>query len=358
MGYEQGIGVRVLLIQHKDDLQPAIAVENVWRTFHSAARGRGILGGLFTRSAESVEALKGISFCVSTGCSTALLGANGAGKSSLLKVLTGVLLPTSGSVSVAGYDPWKERVPHRRAIGVVFGQRSQLWWDLPIQDTFRFLRTVYGLDSKAATEQTARLVDLLQLSPLLRTPVRELSLGQRMRCEIAASLLHNPPVLLLDEPSIGLDLVSKIRLRRFLRLLTSENRTTLLFASHDLLDVEGLATHLLVLDRGRIAFDGTYDAFRTRQGKDSSVVSLQFDPPIPTSLLDSLARLGASISSDAEMADGCLTFQAEKEALNPILDHVLATGRLLDVRIERPTIEDIVLSLYKTSGDHGAIRDG
>jgi len=344
------------LIRHKE--QPAIVVENVRRTFHSAARGRGILGGLFTRSAERVEALKGISFRVSEGRCTALLGANGAGKSSLLKILAGVLQPTSGSVSVAGYDPWKERILHRRAIGVVFGHRSQLWWDLPIQDTFRFLETVYGLDRETAAKQTARLVDLLQLSPLLRTPVRELSLGQRMRCEIAASLLHNPPVLLLDEPTIGLDLVSRIRLRGFLRSLTSESRTTLLFSSHDLLDVEGIASHLLILDEGRIAFDGTYDAFRMRQGKNSSVVSLQLDPPILTSLLDSLVRLGASISSDAAEADGCLTFRAEKERLNGILDHVLATGRLLDVRIERPTIEDVVLSLYEASDDHGALRNG
>jgi ABC-2 type transport system ATP-binding protein len=343
------------LIRYKE--QPAIVVENVRRTFHSAARRRGILGGLFTRSAERVEALRGISFRVPEGCSTALLGANGAGKSSLLKVLAGVLQPTAGSVSVAGYDPWKERMLHRRAIGVVFGHRSQLWWDLPIQDTFRFLETVYGLDRETAAKQTARLVDLLRLSPLLRTPVRELSLGQRMRCEIAASLLHNPQVLLLDEPTIGLDLVSRIRLRGFLRLLTSESRTTLLFSSHDLLDVEGIATHLLILDEGRIAFDGTYDAFRTRQGKNSSVVSLQLDPPIPTSLLNSIVRLGASIASDAAAEDGRLTFRAEKETLNGILDHVLATGRLLDVRIERPTIEDVVLSLYEASEDHGAIHN-
>ena len=195
------------------------------------------------------------------------IGPNGAGKSSTIKILSGILTPDSGTCLVNGRVPWKDRIRHASQIGVVFGQRTQLWWDVPVADSFDLLRDIYRIDPALYRKNRDELTELLDLSQLLRTPARQLSLGQRMRCEIAASLLHSPKVLFLDEPTIGLDAVSKLAVRSFIRRLNETRRITVILTTHDMQDIEALASRILLIGKGKILLDGTLDDIR--QGGES-----------------------------------------------------------------------------------------
>ena len=190
------------------------------------------------------------------------IGPNGAGKSSTIKILSGILTPDSGTCLVNGRVPWKDRIRHASQIGVVFGQRTQLWWDVPVADSFDLLKDIYRIDPALYRKNRDELTELLDLSQLLRTPARQLSLGQRMRCEIAASLLHSPRVLFLDEPTIGLDAVSKLAVRAFIQRLNETRRTTVILTTHDMQDIEALASRILLIGKGKILMDGTLDDIR------------------------------------------------------------------------------------------------
>ncbi|MDR1665111.1 MAG: ATP-binding cassette domain-containing protein [Clostridiales bacterium] len=244
-----------------------IALKNITKTFRVAKRQAGFgraVKALFSREYETVRALTDVSFTVSDGEMVGYIGPNGAGKSTTVKIMCGVLTPDSGACEIDGRVPWKNRIAHAREIGVVFGQRSQLWWDVPVTDSFALIRDIYKVDGKKYQKNLDELTELLDLSEILKTPARNLSLGQRMRCEIAASLLHAPKTLFLDEPTIGLDAVSKLAVRQFIKRLNAENGTTVLLTTHDMQDIEALTERMMLIGKGRILLDGSLAELKTR----------------------------------------------------------------------------------------------
>ncbi len=242
-----------------------ITMEHVCKSYKIAKRNAGFkeaCKSLFRRETEEIRALSDVSFQIDDGEMVGYIGPNGAGKSSTIKILSGILVPDSGNCIIDGRSPWKDRVEHVRQIGVVFGQRSQLWWDIPVIDSFELLKEIYSIATPDYKRTLEELTELLQLQEILRTPTRQLSLGQRMRCEIAASLLHNPKLLFLDEPTIGLDAVSKLAVREFIKKQNAEHRTTVILTTHDMQDIEAIANRVILIGKGRILLDGTLEDMR------------------------------------------------------------------------------------------------
>ena len=242
-----------------------IQAEHLQKTFRVRKRNAGFKNAakaFFSREYEEIHALNDGSFRIEDGEAVGYIGPNGAGKSSTIKILSGILTPDSGTCVIDGRVPWKDRRAHVSQIGVVFGQRSQLWWDVPVIDSFELIRDIYAVTEDVYKRNLRDLTDLLNLSEILKTPARSLSLGQRMRCEIAASLLHDPRILFLDEPTIGLDAVSKIAVREFVLDMNKRRGTTVILTTHDMQDVEALAQRVLLIGKGRILLDGTLDDIR------------------------------------------------------------------------------------------------
>ena len=236
-----------------------IELSHIHKTFRVARREAGLKAAaqaLFRREYTEVRALQDVSFTIGDGEMVGYIGPNGAGKSSTIKIMSGVLTPDSGECRINGRVPWKDRVNHVREIGVVFGQRSQLWWDVPVIDSFELLRDIYSVERETYCRNLDDLTQLLDIGQILKTPCRQLSLGQRMRCEIAASLLHNPRILFLDEPTIGLDAVSKIAVRDFIKSINREYGTTVILTTHDMQDIEALTERIILIGKGRILLDG------------------------------------------------------------------------------------------------------
>ena len=237
-----------------------ITMQNVCKTYKVSKRDAGFSSAfkaLFHKEYELIHALDGVSFTISDGEMVGYIGPNGAGKSSTIKILSGILTPEEGTCLINGLTPWKNRIEHVKNIGVVFGQRTQLWWDVPVMDSFELLKEIYRIDDHVYRRNLEQLSEMLGLSELLRTPTRQLSLGQRMRCEIAASLLHNPKILFLDEPTIGLDAVSKLAVRDFILKLNKEKKTTVILTTHDMQDIEALTSRIILIGKGKILLDGT-----------------------------------------------------------------------------------------------------
>lgn len=248
-----------------------ITMENICKSYKVAKRDGGFgeaLKSLFHKEYEHIDALNDVSFTIHDGEMVGYIGPNGAGKSSTIKILSGILTPDSGTCLVDGRIPYKDRINHVRQIGVVFGQRSQLWWDVPVIDSFELLKDIYSIPKEMYENNLCELVDLLNLSELLRTPTRQLSLGQRMRCEIAASLLHRPKILFLDEPTIGLDAVSKLAVREFILRLNETYKTTVILTTHDMQDIEALTKRIILIGKGRILMDGSLSDIK---GGNSSI---------------------------------------------------------------------------------------
>ncbi len=255
-----------------------IAVEHVCKTYRIAKREAGFcaaMKALFHREYEEIRALDDVSFSVGDGEMVGYIGPNGAGKSSTIKILSGILTPDSGTVLVDGRVPYQKRVEHVKQIGVVFGQRSQLWWDVPVIDSFELLKDIYTIPESVYQQSLAELTERLKLSELLRSPARQLSLGQRMRCEIAASLLHRPRILFLDEPTIGLDAVSKLAVRDFILKQNKTHGTTVILTTHDMQDIEALVSRIILIGRGKILLDGTLSDIKKGGGNiDETVAKL------------------------------------------------------------------------------------
>jgi ABC-2 type transport system ATP-binding protein len=232
----------------------------------------GLLKGALMRTVREVRALDGIGFEIEAGELVGYIGPNGAGKSTTVKVMSGILTPDGGECRICGRVPWRERVAHVSGIGVVFGQRSQLWWDVPVGDSFRLLKDIYNIPAGQYGERLRELSEALEIGQLLKTPARQLSLGQRMRCELAAALLHRPKILFLDEPTIGLDAVSKLALRAYLKEENRRSGVTILLTTHDMDDIEALCSRVMVIGRGRKLYDGPMQTLRekytTREGQD------------------------------------------------------------------------------------------
>ncbi|MFJ9764862.1 ATP-binding cassette domain-containing protein [Streptomyces erythrochromogenes] len=301
--------------------------------------------GLMRREKRQVRAVDGISFTVAHGEMVGYIGPNGAGKSTTIKMLTGILTPSGGRLRVAGIDPARERVRLARRIGVVFGQRTTLWWDLPLKDSYGLMRRMYRVPKARFEENLERCVDRLDLGELLDVPVRQLSLGQRMRGDIAAALLHDPDVLYLDEPTIGLDVVSKAKVRGFLRQLNEERGTTVLLTTHDLQDIEQLCERVMVIDHGRLMYDGALGGLHAAGSLGESERTLVVD------LERELAPIsvpGARVVK-VEGPRQWLAFPAGASAA-PLVSAVAAEYPLVDLSVREPDIEDVIARMYAGRG--------
>jgi len=325
-----------------------ITVENLGKIYRIAARDPGIRGafrGLFHRRMKEIVALDQVSFSLEPGELLGFIGPNGAGKSTTIKILSGILRPTSGHCEVGGLVPWENRIAHVGRIGVVFGQRTQLWWDLPIIEGFELLRDIYRVDPVRFVQRKDRLVSLLKIESVLETPLRQLSLGQRMRCEIAAALLHEPSILFLDEPTIGLDAVSKLALREFVKELNRQDGVTVLLTTHDMHDIEALAKRVIIIGHGKVLRDSSFESMRNEVlGERRLIVDFANDT-------SDVAIEGAEVRArDGRTVE--YGFDRARTAAHTLITRVSAAHEVEDIRVEDPKIEEVIARFYAM---HGAV---
>jgi ABC-2 type transport system ATP-binding protein len=319
-------------------MSPVIEARDLRKEFTVRVRA-----GRLRRTRRTVTAVGGVTLRIEAGELLGYIGPNGAGKSTTLKMMTGILTPSSGEVRVCGLRPVPQRTRLARRIGVVFGQRSLLWWDLPLRDSFELLRHLYRVPAGVHAGRLRRCRTLLELDPFLDTPVRQLSLGQRMRGEITAALLHAPEVLFLDEPTIGLDVVSKQAVRGFLAELGATGDTTIVLTTHDLNDIERLCRRLVVIDHGLVVHDGSLESLHGRYGSTRQVV-VDLDEPLAAPPVVPGARLPAT------EADGRrLTYTLDGVSAGPLVARLAAAGSLRDLAVVEPAIEDVITRLYRSA---------
>lgn len=337
-------------------MEAMIEAEGLSKTFRVARRRPGLLGGLRSvvdPQVRIVHAVRDLSLHIDRGEMIGLVGPNGAGKSTTIKMLTGILVPTGGRVRVAGLDPMRQRRELASRIGVVFGQRSQLWWDLPLIDSLRLLRHLYRVPEKHHSDNLARLRNMLDLDEFLDTPVRQLSLGQRMRGDLAAALLHDPELLYLDEPTIGLDVVAKARIREFLLAINAGQGVTVLLTTHDMDDVEMLCPRMLIIDHGRKLYDGSVTEIRERFGGERMLIAV-LDPaeiaamphdaqhqPVLVDLPEGVRQV------QAEASRIWLAFSRDSLPVHELVAWLGARYRLRDVTFQEPEIEDVIRRIYE-----------
>ncbi|MBF6181885.1 ABC transporter ATP-binding protein [Nocardia otitidiscaviarum] len=317
-----------------------IDIEELTRTFVLHRRV-----GRWRRRREELTAVDAMSFRVEPGAAVGYIGANGAGKSTTIKMITGILVPSSGTVRTCGLDPVRQRRELAARIGVVFGQRSQLWWDLPLRESFSILAAIHRLPESAARRRLDELVEQLEMAETLDTPVRQLSLGQRMRAEVAAALLHSPELVILDEPTIGLDVLSKQRLREFLRYERTRRGTTLLLTTHDMGDIERLCERVLVVDRGRLVYDGSLTGLAATVGAQRV---LTVDLVEPAAELTDLPGAKLLDSEGAGLRQR-FAFDSERTTAAELLAAISARTQVRDLSLEEPDIEDVVRRIYESS---------
>jgi ABC-2 type transport system ATP-binding protein len=325
---------------------PQILVEDLSKTYRIAERSPGAWGavkGLVRRRWRTVEALSGVSFQLERGELVGLIGPNGAGKSTTIKILSGIMEPTSGRCEVDGLTPWRQRIKHVARIGVVFGQRTQLWWDLPVIEGFDLLRDIYRVpqDRYAATRD--ELVGLLRLGGLLNQPVRQLSLGQRMRCEIAASLLHEPQLVFLDEPTIGLDAPSKLAVREFVGRINRERGVTVILTTHDMHDIEALAQRVIVIGGGRILADGSFAELRAGVLAERRLF-VDFAGEAPAL---EMAEVRV-VNRDGQRLE--LAFDPRRVTAPDLIARIVAAHPVDDIHVEEPLIEEVIARFYDLHG--------
>ncbi|MFC3749677.1 ATP-binding cassette domain-containing protein [Paenibacillus sp. GCM10012306] len=327
----------------------AIQVQDLRKTFKVQKNREGLKGAfadLFKREYTEVTAVKDISFTIPEGEICGYIGENGAGKSTTIKMLTGILVPTSGVLSVGGFIPYEEREKFVRNIGVVFGQRSQLWWDIGVIESFQLLRKVYRVPEADFKKRLDELVERLALQDLLNRPVRKLSLGQRMRCELVAALLHNPSILFLDEPTIGLDIVVKSEIRDFLKDMNREHGTTILLTTHDLQDIEALCSRVIMLDDGRIIYDGGLEELKQRWGTGREVL-FQFGTATKLGQLNHWTD-GMPVTWSAENDLNAKAWIPLDLNVSDVLGRVVGQADITDIKIIETNTDDIVRSIYQS----------
>ncbi|RKU11362.1 sugar ABC transporter ATP-binding protein [Candidatus Poribacteria bacterium] len=322
---------------------PIITVEHLSKHFKVYRRRTGFWGNLsstVSRKHDIIKAVDDVNFSLERGELVGYIGANGAGKSTTIKMLTGILVPTSGHIDVMGLTPYRQRKENTRRIGVVFGQRTQLWWDLPVIDSFELLKHIYEIPQNLYKQNLEFFSEMLQLQPFLSTPVRRLSLGQRMRCDLTAALLHNPEILYLDEPTIGLDVVAKEQVRQFLRQVNAERQVTVILTTHDLNDVEKVCQRLIIIDNGKIIYDGGIDDLKKRYGKTRMLIVdlAQAYSDIQLEGVDLTRRDGNRI---------WLAFDRDTISASEVIAQLTARYEIQDLTISEPEIEEIVRRIYE-----------
>lgn len=315
---------------------------NINKTFKTAKRNAGFgaaVKALFHKEYTHLHALNDVSFTIGDGEMVGYIGPNGAGKSSTIKVMSGILTPDSGQCVINGLTPWKNRIEHVRQIGVVFGQRSQLWWDVPVIDSFELIRDIYKIDDAVYHRNLDELVSLLDIGEIIRTPARQLSLGQRMRCEVAASLLHDPKILFLDEPTVGLDAVSKIAVREFIKQVNQTHGTTVILTTHDMADIEALTERILLIGKGKILLDGTLDELKRRNSENKTI----------TITHNGAWRVDCAGITIKEWLEGRVTVVVDTKTLS-VADAIARISQqtdVADISVAGTSAEEMVVSLYK-----------
>ena len=319
-----------------------IEVEHITKEYKVAKREAGFhsaVKALFSRKQDTVRALNDISFKIDDGEILAYIGPNGAGKSTTIKILCGILTPDKGNCIVDGYVPWKDRKSYVKNIGVVFGQRSQLWWDIPIIDSFELIKEMYDIDSRTFQQNVSELCQLLDLEKIVQTPAGNLSLGQRMRCEIVASLLHNPKILFLDEPTIGLDAVSKLAVRDFIKRINTEKGTTVILTTHDMQDIEALTHRVMLIGNGQILLDGSLEELKKRVS-DKKEIIIKHSGKTPT-LCEGMNYL--------EQKDDKLKISLDPKMISVSegIAYLSRETELIDLEVSDISAEEMVARLYK-----------
>ena len=319
-----------------------IEVKDISKTFKVPVKGEGKFGALksfFSRKYRYIEAIKDISFNVEKGEIVGYIGPNGAGKSTTIKILSGILVPDSGSVKINRMVPWKERKKYVSQIGVVFGQRSQLWWDIPAIDTFNLLKDIYKIDEKTYQKTLNELVELLDLKDIINIPVRQLSLGNRMKCEIASALIHKPKILFLDEPTIGLDAVSKKIVREFIQKINKNENVTVILTTHDMADIEALAKRIILIGKGQILYDGSLNKLK----KDYDYLR-----KIRVYTKDKVSLEDNAIVNIIKHDDGIeFIIDIRKKEINDFIKVISSKMSISDIDIDRGDIDELIVKLYE-----------
>jgi ABC-2 type transport system ATP-binding protein len=322
----------------------AMGLTKTYRVFRKSDGFLGALRGLFRRQYKEVQAVDGVSFAIEPGEMVAFLGPNGAGKTTTLKMLSGLIYPTSGSARVLGFIPWERADAFRRRFALVMGQKNQLWWDLPAADSFRLHREIYSLPGEAFRRTVDELTELFQVRDLIRQPVRELSLGERMKMELIAALLHQPQLLLLDEPTIGLDVVAQVTIQKCLKEYNASRGVTMLLTSHYMRDVEALCSRMLIITHGRVIYDGDLAGITEQFGR-SKLVRLQFaGEAAPVDL----SRFGEVAQSEGPMIDLKVERGRVSEVIGAILDH----HTIIDMSVQDPPLDQMIARVFQESAAH------
>jgi ABC-2 type transport system ATP-binding protein len=327
--------------------EPLIEVRELCKHFRTFQRREGIWGGiqnLFVRDYRTVKAVDNVNFSADRGEMVGYIGPNGAGKSTTIKMLTGILVPSSGFMRVNGFVPHRQRQQYVKTIGVVFGQRTQLWWDIAVVESFKLLRRIYGVSQLDFDSRMERFNEILGIKDYLHTPVRKLSLGERMRCDLAAALLHNPPLLFLDEPTIGLDVVAKDHIRHFLREINRDFRTTVLLTTHDLDDIEELCRRIVIIDHGRLLYDGPLEVLKQRLLRTKQIKFALKDREQAAGI-KVIARDGLNIEQVDELTYR-IRFDPAQVSTSDLIRQILSTVEVRDLLIEDEPIEEIVKRIY------------
>lgn len=322
-----------------------IEVNGLSKTFKISRRNSGLSGalkGLIKREYTYKKALDDVSFSIEEGELVGFIGPNGAGKSTTIKILSGILHPDYGSCEIDGMVPWRDRKEYVRSIGVVFGQRTQLWWDLPVVESFDLLRDMYKLSDEEYEREKKNLIEMLDIGELLSIPVRQLSLGQKMKCEIAAALLHNPKILFLDEPTIGLDAPTKVMIRDYIKKINRESKVTIILTTHDLDDIEILAKRLIVINSGRIVKDGLFGEIAQHVMKNRKINIELENPNIDFDLenVQIISRQGSRLS---------LSYDPSKTKIPDLIKGIVNQYHIKEIDIETPKIEEVISKLYENS---------
>ena len=327
--------------------EPLILVRELSKHFRTFHRREGIWGGiqnLFFRDYRTVEAVNRVNFTIERGEMVGYIGPNGAGKSTTIKMLTGILVPTSGEMRSNGFVPYKQRRQYVKTIGVVFGQRTQLWWDIAVVESFKLLRRIYDVPQKDFDARMEHFNQILGIQDYLHTPVRKLSLGERMRCDLAAALLHNPPILFLDEPTIGLDVVAKDHIHQFLHAINREFHTTVLLTTHDMDDIEELCRRIMIIDHGRLLYDGPLELLKQKLLRTKQIKFVLKDRA-QTSGVEIFSRDGLDIDQVDELTYR-IRFDRTAISTADLIRQILATVEVRDLLIEDEPIEEIVKRIY------------